>query len=149
MAMKEVKQKRVWYGIIIALIFSVVFVLTRGVLVSTILSAHSHSAGFVDGRPAEKLTASLDSPDGLHTMEVYDNGGKGATVSYSSTVIISANPGGDQWKNKKRWCIYFSYPYDQVTAEWLGNDTVVIRNPYASEKATELSIYRDEYFVGR
>ena len=96
--MKEMKQIRGWYGIIIALIFSVVFFLT-------ILSVHRHFAGFIDGRPAEKLTAVLYSLDGLHTMEVYDNGGKGATVSFSSTVIISANPGGDQWKNKKKWCI--------------------------------------------
>ena len=43
----------------------------------------------------------------------------------------------------------WEYPYDQITVEWLGNDTVVIRNPYASEKETELSIYRNEYFVGR
>ena len=142
MAMKEMKQIRGWYGIIIALIFSVVFFLT-------ILSLHRHFAGFIDGRPAEKLTAVLYSLDGLHTMEVYDNGGKGATVSFSSTVIISANPGGDQWKNKKKWCIYFSYPYDQITAEWISDDTVVIRNSFASDKETELSIYRDEYFVGR
>ena len=136
------KQKRVWGGSILALIFTAVVVLA-------VLSVQRHFAGFIDGRPAEKLTASLDSPDGLHTMEVYDNGGKGATVSCSSTVIISANPGGDQWKGKKKWCIYFSYPYDQITVEWLGNDTVVIRNPYATEKETELSIYRKEYFVGR
>ena len=77
------KQKRVWGGSILALIFTAIVVLA-------VLSAQRHFAGFIDGRPAEKLTASLDSSDGLHTMEVYDNGGKGATVSCSSTVVLSS-----------------------------------------------------------
>ena len=128
------------------LVFSLIILLLAVLLT---IHVYRHFSRFIDGRPAEKLTAVLVSPDGLHTMEVYDNGGKGATVGVSSVVMITANDGGEKWKGKKTWCVYYTYHYSGITAEWISNDTVLIHNRYADEKSTELSICRDEYYVGR
>ena len=104
-----------------------------------------HQSAFLDGRPAEALISHAVSPDGLHALDVYRNGGKGATVADSGVVILSALDGGETWKSKDKWCLYYAYRYPDLTAAWLDSRTVLIHNADLDPQDVALDIYQDEY----
>lgn len=100
----------------------------------------------IDGRPADKLVYSTVSPDGKHELSVYRNDGRGATVSYSSSVFISSIQDGWKWRGKDIWCLLFVYRETELKAAWVDNDTIRIScySPTRSFSLT-LYIYQDEF----
>lgn len=59
-------------------------------------------------------------------------------MAESSVVIITAIGNGKKQDGKESWSLYFSYPYSDITAEWIDNETVRIKNA---------NIHHDDGFV--
>ena len=105
----------------------------------------NHQSSLIDGRPAEELTYHALSPDELHSLDIYFNQGKGATVADSAVIIISSIDSGDKWNGKDKWCIYYAYRYPIVTAEWLDNKTIIVHNSDINPNDVMLDIYQNEF----
>lgn len=82
----------------------------------------------IDGKAAEMLVSTMESPDHLHYLSVYQQNGAGATVAESVTVFISAIGDGERYQNKEIWCILLAYPCSgkHFEAEWVDNESIKV-----------------------
>ena len=102
----------------------------------------------IDNRPVDQMISSECSPDGKHMLAVYKNEGRGATVAESLVIIISALDGGQKWKDKDGWSLFFSYRDTDINATWVDNETVRIfstEDNHRKHFALTMSIYQDEF----
>lgn len=136
-------QSKYWKKTLIYLVLILVFL---AIVFCPYLLWKNHQSSFIDGRPAEELTCHSLSPDELHSLDVYYNGGKGATLADSTVIIISSINSGDKWKNKDKWCLYYAYRYTNVTAEWLDNKTIIVHNSDINPNDVMLDIYQNEFY---
>ncbi len=100
------------------------------------------------GRPTDNLKYSIVSPDGMHVLQLYQNEGRGATVSESSTVVVSAIGDGRKWRSQESWSVFFSYRYTFMDVEWIDDETIRISSdPEHPSKqfVLTMNIYQDEF----
>ena len=105
----------------------------------------THQSSFIDGRPVENLIFHSVSSDGLHSLDLYYNDGKGATIADSTVIIISSIDNGDKWYGKEKWCLYYAYRYSDVTAEWMDNRSIIIHHSGKDRNEIVLDIYQNEF----
>lgn len=99
-------------------------------------------------RPTDRLEYSIVSPDGMHVLQLYQNDGRGATITTSSTVAVSAVNGGRKWLDQETWFLFFSYRYTFIDVEWIDEQTIrITSSPEHPSKqfVLTMNIYQDEF----
>ena len=140
-------KKKLWRRVQVAL---VVFAVCLVIAVLPLIVLTGGMALFngprkqIDHRPAEKLICSVSSPDQKHLAKYYTDDGAGATVDCSATVIIEAQNGGEKWKTKWQWCLFWAYHVrDSLELEWLDDETLKVTET-KEQVSFELPIYADQ-----
>ena len=66
------------------------------------------------------------------------------TGGMAATVIIEAQNGGEKWKTKWQWCLFWAYHVrDSLELEWLDDETLKVTET-KEQVSFELPIYADQ-----